>query len=57
VRRYGHASAVIGCCLLLHGGINGEENCVIVDKDGKEPQQFALFDFQARSWLKVRQTA
>lgn len=43
MKRYGHAAAILGCGLVIHGGINGEENVVITD--AKEPQEFALFDF------------
>ena len=42
----GHAAAILGCTLLIHGGINGEENVVITDEAGKF-ELFALFDFQA----------
>ena len=29
MRRYGHASATLGCTLFIHGGIGGEDNNVI----------------------------
>jgi Galactose oxidase, central domain len=35
IKRMGHAAAVLGCALIIHGGINGEENVVIAD--GKDP--------------------
>jgi hypothetical protein len=31
LRRYGHGAAVLGCTLLIYGGINGELNAVIDD--------------------------
>lgn len=45
---------MIGCNLVIHGGIGGDDNQVICDKD-KEYNEFACFDFQAKSWMKLRQ--
>lgn len=50
----GHSAVVLGCTLIVHGGINGVENVVIAD-DAKEQQEFALFDFQVCAWIKIKQ--
>jgi hypothetical protein len=40
----------------VHGGVHGEDNKVIYDgKDEKNLQEFALFDFQACSWMRIKQ--
>jgi hypothetical protein len=39
---------------VIHGGINGEENQMIADTN-KEAREFACFDFQTCSWMKIRQ--
>lgn len=55
LRRYGHASAVLGCALFIHGGISGEDNNVIVESVKHPNEEFALFDLQARYWIRVQQ--
>jgi hypothetical protein len=37
IKRSGHATAMIGNTIIIHGGLSGEENTVIVDKDKKDP--------------------
>lgn len=58
-KRYGHAAAILGSALLVHGGISGEDNQVISDLEqspkGFHQSEWVLFDFQARQWVKVRQ--
>ena len=54
MKRLGHAAAVLGNCLVVHGGINGDENKSILDT-GKETQEYACFDFSTCSWMKIRQ--
>lgn len=44
MKRLGHAAAILGNCLVVHGGINGEENKSIQDTDN-ETQEYACFDF------------
>jgi hypothetical protein len=55
IRRYGHASAVLGCALFIHGGISGEDNSVIVDTTKHPNEEFAVFDLQARYWIRAKQ--
>ena len=54
MKRFGHVAAILGNCLVIHGGINGEENIVVQDTQ-KEAQEFACFDFQTCCWMKIRQ--
>jgi hypothetical protein len=54
-RRYGHASAILGCTLFIHGGISGEDNNVIVDTVKHPNEEFAAFDLQARYWIRAQQ--
>jgi|LauGreDrversion4_2_1035121.scaffolds.fasta_scaffold6894476_1 hypothetical protein len=47
---------MIGSQLVIHGGIDGDENILI--QEGNKSMiatEFALFDFQARYWMKIKQ--
>lgn len=55
MRRYGHASAMLGCALFIHGGIGGEGNNVIQDSVKQLNEEFAIFDLQARCWINASQ--
>ena len=55
-RRYAHAAAMIGSQLVIHGGIDGDENILILEGNKSMiAAEFALFDFQARYWMKIKQ--
>jgi len=47
---------MLGSQLIIHGGIDGDEN-VLIQENGKNifASEFALFDFQARQWMKIKQ--
>ena len=47
---------MIGSQLVIHGGIDGAEN-ILIQEGSKSmiASEFALFDFQARYWMKIKQ--
>lgn len=47
---------MIGSQLVIHGGIDGDEN-ILIQEGSKNmiASEFALFDFQARFWMKIKQ--
>ena len=47
LRRAQHAAGVYGGCLLIHGGLYGEDNRVLSD--------FAMFDIALGRWIKCKQ--
>ena len=46
-KRFNHAADVLGCFLLVHGGINGEEKEILSD--------FALYDLERHMWMQVHE--
>jgi hypothetical protein len=47
---------MLGSQLIIHGGIDGNEN-ILIQENSKNmiATEFALFDFQARQWIKIKQ--
>lgn len=45
-KRMSHGADVLGCVLLVMGGLSTESRCVMDD--------FNLYDFYTETWLKVR---
>lgn len=45
-KRMGHGADLIGCALIVYGGIYGEDNEILDD--------FSGFDVDARMWIRVK---